>query len=468
MHSLQGSSKFDLESGLKKHGFKSISKYKKSTDPITVECLRCGRIRVSTHNKISGGRIKCQCQKEKIKLERLQEKLEECRKYAKSRGGLCLSFKISTTNEKLKWKCQKGHSWEAKYSHVLRQKTWCPACAGMTPRTIGELKAVAEGKGGKLLSRKYKGTEKFNYEFECSLGHRFSNRYRHVVDRGQWCPTCNKGSKSEEMARVAFEHLFQFQFKKTRPRWLRNSRGHQMEIDGYCPELRIGFEYQGIQHFEPKGIWSSKRGSLEALLKERIADDKLKAKLCKEHEITLFILDYTTPYESYASEIVKQLKEFDLPMNLIRGTLEIDFSSAYIRDDRLHRLRELLADKEIEVLSKKWISTKTKYDLLCRKCGHKWQAQGSAFFNSRSIAGCFVCARKASGEKQRGNIEDLQLFAENFGGIVLSKRYTKRNAEYKFRCRNNHTFVANYNNLAYRKQFCPICEKRQTRKKNNF
>ena len=237
-----------------------------------------------------------------------------------------------------------------------------------------------------------------------------------------------------------------------------------MEIDGYCSELKIGFEYQGIQHFEPKGIWSSKRGSVEALLKERIADDELKAKLCKDHGIALFILDYKTPYESYASEIVKQLKKFNLPMNLIKGNLEIDFTSAYMRDDRLIQLKEILANKEIEVLSTKWISVKTKYDLLCLRCGHKWQAQGSAFFNTRSIAGCSVCARKASGEKQRGNINDLQEFAGKFGGIVLSKKYTKRNAEYKFKCKNGHIFVANYNNLAYRKQFCPTCENRQIRK----
>ena len=127
-------------------------------------------------------------------------------------------------------------------------------------------------------------------------------------------------------------------------------------------------------------------------------------------------------------------------------------------------LKETLAKKEIEVLSTKWISVKTKYDLLCLRCGHKWQAQGSAFFNSRSIAGCSVCARKALGEKQRGTISDLQEFAEKFGGIVLSKKYTKRNAEYKFKCKNNHIFVANYNNLAYRKQFCPTCENRQIRK----
>lgn len=467
MHSSPESNKFDFEVGLNKHGFKSISEYKKSTEPLTVECLRCGRILVSTHNKISGGRIKCQCEKDKIKIERLQRKLDECRKYAKSRRGQCLNSEISTTNEKLKWKCQKGHFWEAKYNHVLLQKTWCPICAGLNPRTIAELKSVVESKGGKLLSSEYKGTENYNYEFECSLGHRFSNRYRHVVDRGQWCPTCNRGFISEEMARAAFEHLFQFKFKKTRPKWLRNSRGYQMEIDGYCPELKIGFEYQGIQHFEPKGIWLRNRGSGEALLKERIADDELKAKLCKNHGIALFILDYKTPYESYASEIIKQLKKFNLPINLIKGTLEIDFSSAYIRDDRLIQLKELLAEKEIEVLSKKWISVKTKYDLLCLRCGHKWQAQGSAFFNSRSIAGCSVCARKASGDKQRGDIKALQEFAEKFGGIVLSEKYSKRNAKYKFKCKNNHIFEANYNNLAYRKQFCPTCENRQIRHKLN-
>ena len=60
-----------------------------------------------------------------------------------------------------------------------------------------------------------------------------------MVGRGQWCPTCNKGSKSEELARVAFQHAFHASFPKKRPKWLRNDRGRQMELDGFAEELGI-------------------------------------------------------------------------------------------------------------------------------------------------------------------------------------------------------------------------------------
>ena len=49
-----------------------------------------------------------------------------------------------------------------------------------------------------------------------------------------------------------------------------------MELDGYSEKLKIGFEYQGKQHF--KLTYYSKN---QKILKERILDDKLKARICK-------------------------------------------------------------------------------------------------------------------------------------------------------------------------------------------
>jgi len=69
----------------------------------------------------------------------------------------------------------------------------------------------------------------------------------------------------------------------SKPSWLNG-----LEIDVFVPERKIGFEYQGKQHYYPIPVW----GGNEAFekLKER---DALKLDLCKANGVRLIIIDYT-------------------------------------------------------------------------------------------------------------------------------------------------------------------------------
>jgi hypothetical protein len=272
--------------------------------------------------------------------------LSEAIKYAQSRNGKVLAIEINTKKEFVDWECVKGHIWNQPVGALLTNKSWCAICSGNSPRNLQVLIDIATARGGKVLSTEYKNVDA-TYDFECSLGHKFSNTFKHVEKRGQWCPTCNKGSKSEEICRTTFEQIFGYEFKKARPKWLRNSRNRQMEIDGLCGELNFGFEYQGIQHFSKQIFKTS--------LEKRIADDEVKAKLCKENGIQLFILDYRMEYSEFPLEIKKQAKAFGIDLRQYDFSKPIDLERAYIRDDRLPRLVELLKPQQITVLSTKWI-----------------------------------------------------------------------------------------------------------------
>ena len=54
--------------------------------------------------------------------------IEEMRAIAKGRGGKCLSKKYTNSQTKLKWKCGEGHVWESTSNNVKRG-SWCPICA---------------------------------------------------------------------------------------------------------------------------------------------------------------------------------------------------------------------------------------------------------------------------------------------------------------------------------------------------
>lgn len=384
-----------------------------------------------------------------------ESRIQEMRTHADLKGGRLVSESWENSKYKYRWECSRGHAWSATWASVGTLGTWCPICAGQTPRSIEELRKTAEERGGRLLTSEYGGTENFKYEFECSLGHRFENRFRHIVDRNQWCPICSKGSKSEEVARTHFEQIFGMPFPRVKPKWLRNSRNFVMEIDGYCEALQIGFEYQGAQHY--------RESHFQTNLEQRIADDADKARICADKGVKLFILTYEMPYSDFSAEIKKQAIAFGVDINLYDFDIQIDLNQAFIRDDRLLELKELLSQKQITVLSTKWLGVAFDYEFKCDVCGHEWKSQANHYFNSRRVGGCKKCAMKVLRDNHRGDILDLASFASQYGGEVISTEYTQRNAEYQFKCVNGHEFSGNFNNMAFRDEFCPICENRITR-----
>jgi hypothetical protein len=70
-----------------------------------------------------------------------------------------------------------------------------------------------------------------------------------------------------------------------RPDWLEG-----MELDIYVPSLKLGFEYQGQQHFHSIEAWGGEDG-----LKQRKERDRKKKAICREQGITLIEYHYTEP-----------------------------------------------------------------------------------------------------------------------------------------------------------------------------
>ncbi len=260
---------------------------------------------------------------------------------AKARGGECLSDVYENINRKLKWRCAAGHEWEAKADGVKNSGSWCPICASKRiDNPIQYVQELALIKGGRCLSETYVDS-KSKLLWECSLGHRWlatlndvgqgawshdcggskaltleavrisaaekggeclSNEYlnshtkmRWRCDKGHewsataghirsggWCPVCSSGN-SERICRAIFEQMFKKAFPKIKPFWLINSRGNRMELDGYCEDLKLAFEYHGAQHYKHNSFFHRDDNSLSL----RRQDDLLKSNLCKMNGINL-------------------------------------------------------------------------------------------------------------------------------------------------------------------------------------
>lgn len=381
--------------------------------------------------------------------------IEEMQELAAANGGKCLSSEYKGYKTQILWQCKKGHEWEAAPVSIYRLHTWCPYCANNRMLSIEDAYDIALKRGGKCLSSVYKGVDA-TYTWECSLGHVFNNRFS-KVKKGQWCPTCSKSGISEEVARTTFEQMTGEKFPKIRPAWLRNKRGYQMEFDGYSEKLGIAFEYHGIQHFEMNNRYMKN----SELLARRVEDDESKHLLANQHGIKLFALTYKDNFESFPSLIIKNAEVMGVPLSIFKKTEGIDLDRAYIRFDRLKELEAIADTKNGLLLSSKWLGVDYFYTFHCNECGHEWDVKGSEVLGG---AWCDKCARRKAAENRRIRVEDIEKFARDNGGNLLTTTYKGAAGKYTFKCKNEHVFEAKLNNLKFRKQWCPVCEHRQIRK----
>ena len=158
--------------------------------------------------------------------------LQDCIEYANSKNGKCLSLKYVSNKNKMKWECNKGHSWLAPLNSITSKKTWCSIC---------------------------------------STG------------------------KSENKVRKIFETIFNKEFKSIRPSFLRNPvTGRNLELDGYCEELNLAFEYDGRMHFEDRSSieMTKSQKTRHSSLSEIQARDRLKNTLCSKAGIVLVRIPY--------------------------------------------------------------------------------------------------------------------------------------------------------------------------------
>jgi len=96
-------------------------------------------------------------------------------------------------------------------------------------------------------------------------------------------------SKGELACKIYVEKLFGKSFEKIRPEILKNKvTGQNLEIDLYNDELKLGIEYNGLQHYKYcPGIHKN----YEHFQTQKYRDE-MKKMMCKEAGITLIEVPY--------------------------------------------------------------------------------------------------------------------------------------------------------------------------------
>lgn len=125
-------------------------------------------------------------------------KIKEMQALAKKHKGECLSSIYVGVKKKLRWRCAQGHEWETTPNSIKYMGTWCPNCSGKKPRgTIKEMQALAKKRGGECLSSIYGGSLK-KLRWRCTKGHEWETTPSSAKNAGYWCPECRKNDKCKK------------------------------------------------------------------------------------------------------------------------------------------------------------------------------------------------------------------------------------------------------------------------------
>jgi len=120
---------------------------------------------------------------------------------AKERRGKCLSTEYVNNNTKILWQCKEGHKWEAIYSNIKSGK-WCPKCGILRKAEKQKLpgikiaQKIAKRHGGKCLSTKYINNIT-KMKWKCKKGHKWDAILNNIKNSNHWCPECGRLSAAK-------------------------------------------------------------------------------------------------------------------------------------------------------------------------------------------------------------------------------------------------------------------------------
>lgn len=112
--------------------------------------------------------------------------------------------------------------------------------------------------------------------------------------------------KYENECRRILEGIFNRPFSKQRPAWLkRPSTGKNLELDGYNSDLKLAFEYNGIQHAK---FHHMHRGNIKEFEDQQVRD-RLKAQLCQQYGVKLVVIPHTVKWNKLEEYIRTELRK---------------------------------------------------------------------------------------------------------------------------------------------------------------
>lgn len=197
-----------------------------------------------------------------------------------------------TTDTKLFFRCPNNHLKSMQISSYIYKGTDCDDC--FQHRFTWTLKENRDGRCKKFRIVEIPGQtyhqNKLPMQFFCKRCKTIFDKPWTQILRGTTCTNC-RGYKSELFSKHIIQFITGKEFRRMRPDFINN-----YELDGYCEELKMAMEFEGLHHFEYVPKFHNERPDYFAETQRR---DIFKIQKCRELGIQLMCIppefNYTNP-----------------------------------------------------------------------------------------------------------------------------------------------------------------------------
>lgn len=214
----------------------------------------------------------------------------------------------------------------------------------------------------------------YYYMWDNARGGKYESMYREIILKLAENGYISKRWKSEFSLYLLVKAYFQSAIYQYRTDWL---QGQSLDI--YIPELKLGIEYQGIQHYEAVDVFGGGEG-----LKATQERDIIKKEKCKENKITLFEWLYTKKINDW--NFVKMLNDLNYKVPTKQN---VSYQFAVAENEEDDRLSEVVCKYDLqgnliehyETIAAASMQSNVKEDMIRRSCsgirnssgGYQWR-----------------------------------------------------------------------------------------------